>query len=173
MFQGLEVGNSRRIKALLQVLSKMVPYEVDISKLSRTIGIQRPTTLKYLKNLEEAALIRRLFTKIDTITDLQKPDKILIDNSNILYTLSDSNPEIGTVRETFFCNQLCAAGHIVEYGGLKTGDFRIDKEIVIEVGGSDKGLKQIQNEEYGYVAADDIDNAIFRKIPLWAFGFLY
>lgn len=173
MFRGLEVGNSRRIKALLQVLSKMVPYEVDISKLSRTIGIQRPTTLKYLKNLEEAALIRRLFAKIDSITDLQKPDKILLDNSNILYTLSDSNPEIGTVRETFFCNQLCAAGHIVEYGGLKTGDFRIDKEIVIEVGGSDKGFKQIQNEEYGYVAADDIDNAIFRKIPLWAFGFLY
>ena len=173
MFRGLEVGNSRRIKALLQILSRIVPYEVDISKLSRIIGIQRPTTLKYLKNLEEAALIRRLFTKIDTITDLQKPDKILLDNSNILYALSDVKPEIGTVRETFFANQLHSAGHLIEYGGLKTGDFRIDKNIIIEVGGQDKGFKQIQNEEQAYVTADDIDTAFFRKIPLWAFGFLY
>ncbi|MBQ6045390.1 MAG: hypothetical protein IJL42_07710, partial [Bacteroidales bacterium] len=25
----------------------------------------------------------------------------------------------------------------------------------------------------GYIAADDIDSAVFKKIPLWAFGFLY
>ena len=172
-FRGLETGNSQRIKALLKVLSQMVPYEVDIAKLSKTIGIQRLTTLKYLKHLEEASLIRRLFTEIDTITDLQKPDKILIDNSNLLYTLSDNLPETGTVRETFFCNQLHSAGHCVEYGGLKSGDFRIDKNIVIEVGGHDKGTRQVRNETNAFIAADDIDSATSQKIPLWAFGFLY
>ena len=172
-FRGLEVGSSRNIKALLQVLSQIVPYEVDISKLSRTIGIQRPTTLKYLKHLEEAALIRRLFTHLDTIGDLQKPDKILLDNSNLLYTLSERQPEIGTVRETFFCNQLHSAGHRVEYGGIKTGDFRIDRDIVIEVGGPDKSFKQVKDETYAYLAIDDIDSATARRIPLWAFGFLY
>ena len=110
-FRGIEMGNCRKVKALLKVISQMVPYEVDISKLSKNIGIQRPTTLKYLKNLEEAALIQRLFTDVDSISDLQKPDKILLDNSNLLYTLADTAPEIGTVRETFFCNQLVAAGH--------------------------------------------------------------
>ena len=172
-FRGLEVGSSRNIKALLQVLSQIVPYEVDISKLSRTIGIQRPTTLKYLKHLEEAALIRRLFTHLDTIGDLQKPDKILLDNSNLLYTLSERQPEIGTVRETFFCNQLHSAGHRVEYGGIKTGDFRIDRDIVIEVGGPDKSFKQVKDETNAYLAIDDIDSATARRIPLWAFGFLY
>jgi len=172
-FRSLEVGNTRRIKALLKVLSQMVPYEVDISKLSTTIGIQRPTTLKYMKHLEEASLICRLFTELDKITDFQKPDKILLDNSNLLYVLSDKQPEIGTVRETFFCNQLRSAGHRVEYGGLKTGDFRIDKELVIEVGGPEKGFRQIQNEPQGFIAADGIDSAIPNKIPLWAFGFLY
>lgn len=151
---------------------------VDIAKLSKNIGIQRPTTLKYLRNLEEAALIRRLFTDIDSVSDLQKPDKILLDNSNLLYTISDRLPEVGTVRETFFCNQLASAGHRVEYGGLKSGDFRIDGEMVVEVGGRDKGFSQVKNETRAYVAADDIDSATSLsstsgKIPLWAFGFLY
>ena len=172
-FRGIEMGNCRKVKALLKVISQMVPYEVDISKLSKNIGIQRPTTLKYLKNLEEAALIQRLFTDVDSISDLQKPDKILLDNSNLLYTLADTAPEIGTVRETFFCNQLVAAGHKVEYGGLKSGDFRIDNNVIVEVGGKDKGFKQTADEENAYVAADDIDSATTHKIPLWAFGFLY
>lgn len=177
-FRSLEVGNTCKIKALLKVLSQMVPYEVDIAKLSKNIGIQRPTTLKYLRNLEEAALIRRLFTDIDSVSDLQKPDKILLDNSNLLYTISDRLPEVGTVRETFFCNQLTSAGHRVEYGGLKSGDFRIDDEVVVEVGGRDKGFSQVKNETRAYVAADDIDSATTLnptsgKIPLWTFGFLY
>ena len=172
-FRGLEVGNSRNIKALLQILAQIVPYEVDISKLSRTIGIQRPTTLKYLKHLEEAALIRRLFTQLDTIGDLQKPDKILLDNSNLLYTLSETQPEIGTVRETFFCNQLHSAEHRIEYGGIKTGDFRIDRNLIVEVGGPDKSYKQVQGETNAFLAVDGIDSATARRIPLWTFGFLY
>lgn len=172
-FRGLEVGSTRKMKALFKVLSQMVPYEVDISKLSKNIGIQRPTTLKYLRNLEEAALIQRLFTDIDSVGDLQKPDKILLDNSNLLYTISDSNPDIGTVRETFFCNQLRSASHRVEYGGLKSGDFRIDEDTIVEVGGRDKDFRQVKHENNAYVAADDIDSATLRKIPLWAFGFLY
>ncbi len=171
--RNLEVGNTRKVKALLQVLSQIVPYQVDISKISRNIGIQRPTTLKYMKNLEEAKLIRRLFTNLETTGDLQKPDKILLDNPNLIYTLSSEKPEIGTVRECFLCNQLAGAGHRVEYGGMKTGDFRIDGCRLIEVGGPDKGFSQVKGEKEGYVAADGIESAVFRKIPLWAFGFLY
>lgn len=171
--RGLEVGNTRKVKALLQVLSQIVPFQVDISKISRNIGIQRPTTLKYMKNLEEAKLIRRLFTDLESTGDLQKPDKILLDNPNLIYTLSSVVPEAGTVRESFFCNQLAGAGHRVEYGGIMTGDFWIDRDIVVEVGGREKGFSQVKDEKKGYVAADDIESAVFRKIPLWAFGFLY
>lgn len=171
--RGIEVGNTRKIKALLQVVSQMTPYEVDIAKLSRTTGIVRTTVLKYLTHLEEACLIRRLFTDLKRVTDLQKPDKMYLDNANLLYTLSPENPEIGTVRETFFANQLASAGHEVEYAGYKKGDFRIDGHIVIEVGGQDKGFDQVAGQENAFVAADDIESAYLRKIPLWAFGFLY
>ena len=153
-YRSLDVGYTRQVKALLHVISQMTPYEVDISKLSKASGISRQSTLKYLTNMEEANLIRRVFTNLMTVTDLQKP-------------------EIGTVRETFFANQLASAGHKVEYAGYKKGDFRIDGDIVIEVGGQDKGFSQVADQENAYVAADDIESAYMRKIPLWAFGFLY
>lgn len=171
--RGLEVGNTRKVKALMKIISQMVPFEVDTAKISKSIGIQRATLLKYMKDLEEAKLIVRLFQNLSTITDLQKPDKILLDNPNLINVLSDTIPQIGTLRESFFVNQLQSAGHKVEYGGLTTGDFKVDGDIIVEVGGSDKGFGQIKEGDRGYVAADDIDNATFRKIPLWAFGFLY
>lgn len=172
-FRGVEIGNTRKIKALMHVISEMTPYEVDISKLSKAIGIKRETILRYLIYLDEAKLTMRLFSNLDTVTELQKPDKLYLDNTNLLYTLSSERPLIGTVRETFFANQLQAVGHKIEYAGYKSGDFRIDSKCVIEVGGADKGFSQVKNAENGYVAADDIESAVFNKIPLWAFGFLY
>ena len=70
---------------------------------------------------------------------------------------------------------LAAAGHLVEYGGIKTGDFRIDKDQVIEVGGTGKDFSQISDEDIANaaLAVDNIDIASSKKIPLWAFGFLY
>lgn len=174
-FRKLKSENASKIKALLQLLSSMVPYQVDISKLSAAIGADRITTLKYLKILDEAKLIRRLFCELDKITDLQKPEKVLLDNTNLMYCLSDKGVETGTARECFFCNQLSSAGHKVEYGGMKSGDFRINGDIVIEVGGEGKGLSQFEksDKENGFRAVDNIDTAGYKKIPLWAFGCLY
>ena len=171
--RNIEVGNTRSLKALLQIITQMNPYEVDIAKLSKSIGISRPSTLKYLTHLEEAKLIRRLFSNLKSITDLQKPDKIYLDNSNLLYALCPDVPSIGTVRETFIANQLASSVHNVEYAGYRKGDFRIDEDIVIEVGGADKGFSQVAGQENSFVAADDIESATLKKIPLWAFGFLY
>lgn len=171
--RSIEIGNTRSLKALLQVISQMNPYEVDIAKLSKATGISRPTTLKYLSHLEEAKLIRRLFIDLKSITDLQKPDKMYLDNSNLLYALCPVKPGIGTVRETFVVNQLTSAAHSVEYAGYRKGDFRIDGDIVIEVGGADKGFSQLAGQQHSFVLADDIESASLRKIPLWTFGFLY
>lgn len=174
-YRGVSPENSRKIKALLQVIAGMLPYQVDLSKLSKSVSIDRVTLIRYLKYLDEAKLTRNLFSEMDKITDLQKPDKLLLDNTNLIYAYSIKAPEIGTVREAFFCNQLACAGHRVEYGGIKTGDFRIDKNVVIEVGGAGKGFSQISDEDIinAALAIDDIDVASRKKIPLWAFGFLY
>lgn len=171
--RALEIGNTQKVKALLQVISEMAPYEVDIAKLSKSTGISRPSTLKYLIYMEEAKLIRRLFTKRHNITDLQKPEKIYLDNTNLLYTLCTNTPETGTIRETFFANQVAAANHIIEYAGFKKGDFRIDDNLVFEIGGADKGFSQLAGQSNSFVAADGIESSTPGKIPLWTFGFLY
>ena len=174
-FRGVSTGNTRKILALIQVISSIVPYLVDIAKLSRSTAIDRVTLLKYLNFLNEAKIIRNIYTKLDTISDLQKPDKILIDNTNILFTYAGNEPESGTVRETYFCNQLAASGHKVEYGGIKTGDFRIDNNLIIEVGGASKDFSQISDDDIANaaLAVADLEVAIGKKIPLWCFGFLY
>lgn len=174
-FRNVNPANTRKVLALLQIVSSMVPYLVDISKLSRSTSIDRVTLMKYLKYLDEAKIIRNLYTELDTISDLQKPDKILLDNPNILYTYAGDFPEPGTVRETFFCNQIASAGHKVEYGGIKTGDFRVDNNLVIEVGGAGKNFSQISDEDIhnAALAVADLEIAVGKKIPLWCFGFLY
>ena len=174
-YRNVSIENTGKIKAFLQVVSGMLPYQVDIAKLSKSVGIDRVTLLRYMKHLAEAKLTRNIYAKQDTITDLQKPDKLMLDNTNQIFSLCNKVPEIGTIRECFFCNQLASAGHKVEYGGIKTGDFRIDNDIVIEVGGASKGMAQISDEDKGKaaLAVDDIDMAAGNKIPIWAFGFLY
>ena len=101
---------------------------------------------------------------------MQKPDKIYLENCNLLHALSLTNVEVGTERETFFVNQLSYA-HSVEYA--KQGDFVIDRKYTIEVGGASKDGKQIANADNAFIAADDIEYALGNKIPLWLFGFLY
>nr|WP_303921986.1 hypothetical protein [Bacteroides intestinalis] len=64
------------MKALLGVLAASVPFEVDISKLSTTIGIHRNTVIGYLNSLERAKLLRLLYADLLSIKKMQKPDEI-------------------------------------------------------------------------------------------------
>ena len=158
-YRNVSIENTGKIKAFLQVVSGLLPYQVDIAKLSKSVCIDRVTLLRYMKHLAEAKLTRNIYAKQDTITDLQKPDKLMLDNTNQIFSLCSKEPEIGTLRECFFCNQLASAGHKVEYGGIKTGDFRIDNDIVIEVGGASKGMAQISDEDKGADARKACKNA--------------
>ncbi len=167
----LDTGNIRKIKALLGILASNVPYTVDTVKLSTMAGLSRTTLLQYLQNLGEAHLIQLLYSDIQSVKRLQKPDKIYPDNPNMMYALSDTNINEGTLRESFFVSQL-AVGHEVEYS-KSSADFTIDHKYTIEVGGRSKDGKQIANIANGFIASDDEEYVIGNKIPLWLFGFLY
>ena len=101
---------------------------------------------------------------------MQKPDKILMDNCNLLEVLALKEPNIGTLRETFFCNQL-GYQHQVEYS--KQGDFLIDHQITVEIGGQAKEGQQVAAVENAYIVADDIEYSYGNKLPIWLFGLLY
>ncbi len=168
---GIDVGNVRKLKALLSVLATSVPFEVDISKLATTIGIHRNTVIEYLGSLERAKLIRLLYSDLVSVKRMQKPDKIFLDNPNFLYALALQPVKIGTAREVFAVNQL-AYKHKVEYGKA-TGDFKVDGRYVFEVGGAEKDFHQIADVPSSYILADDIEIPYGNKLPLWTVGFLY
>lgn len=168
---GVDMAMVRKIKALMSIVSSSIPYEVDATKLSGVIGVHRTTVVNYLYMLDKAKLINMLFAEAKTIKKLQKPDKIYIENPNMLYALAESNVEIGTARETFCINQL-RVHHNVEYS-KKQGDFRVDGKYTFEIGGQSKGFGQVAGVSDSYVLADDIETPFGRKLPLWIIGFLY
>ena len=165
---GVEVSNLRKIKALITILASAVPLQVDITKISAAIGVARTTLLSYFQVLNRSRLLNLLYSGDDTIK--QKPDKIYLENPNIIDVLSLTGGNIGTIRETFMVNQLSYM-HNIEYA--KSGDLVVDKHYTIEIGGKSKDGKQIANIDNSFIAADDTEYAYGNKIPLWAFGFLY
>jgi predicted AAA+ superfamily ATPase len=168
---GVDVGNVRKLKMLLAILSTMVPYEVDISRLATLMQASRNTVLAYLDYLSRAKLINLVYADLDSLKKLQKPDKILLENTNLLYALSISDVQIGTVRETFVVNQLMY-NHRVEYG-KKYGDFKVDGKWIFEVGGANKTFEQIANIPNSYILADDMEYSVRNKLPIWIVGLLY
>ena len=168
---GVDMAMVRKIKALMSIVSSSIPYEVDATKLSGVIGVHRTTVVNYLYMLDKAKLINMLFAEAKTIKKLQKPDKIYIENPNMLYALAEGNVETGTASQTFCINQL-RVHHNVEYS-KKQGDFRVDGKYTFEIGGQSKGFGQVAGVPDSYVLADGIETPFGRKLPLWAMGFLY
>lgn len=169
--RGISTSKIRQVKALLNVLAQQVPFEVDLSKLARAVGLQRNTVLEYLNHLADAKLLTLLYSDATSIKKMQKPDKIYLDNPNLLYSLATTPVKIGTARECFAINQL-SYNHKVEYGKTQ-GDFRIDGKWTFEVGGEDKTYDQIADLPNSYIFADNIEMPYGHKLPLWLLGFLY
>ncbi len=167
----VDSANCRKIKALMSVLSTSEPYELDISKMSIQSGLTRNTLVDYLNRMDQAGLLKLLYSDLMNVKRMQKPDKIFIENPNMLYALASNSIKIGTARETFAVNQL-SYQHQVEFG-KKQGDLHVDGIYTFEIGGENKDFSQVANIPNSYILADDIDSAIGHKIPLWAFGFLY
>ncbi len=159
-----------KIKQLLYIIAVSAPFTPNISKLSERIGINRETLLSYLWYLNQAQLIANIYRDSKGITRLQKPDKLFLENTNLMFALSPDAINTGNMRETFFVNQL-KYQHRVEIA--EQADFFIDNQYIIEIGGMTKGRRQIKNLENAFIAADNLEFGFENKIPLWLFGFLY
>ncbi|MDD4141219.1 MAG: AAA family ATPase [Bacteroidales bacterium] len=166
--ENIEFESRYKLKKLLTILSTLVPYTPNILKLSETIDTSRKNTLKYLSLLANAKLLNLVSYKNKTIGDLTKPDKILLNNTNLSYLFSE-NVNIGSVRETFFVNQLNVVTDVVL---APQGDF-VAKQYTFEVGGKNKTFDQIKVVPNSFIVADDIEIGHKNKIPLWIFGMLY
>lgn len=164
-------ANTRKIYQLLYILATNVPFKPNVTKLSDKIGLHRNTLVQYLHYLEKARLINSLVAAGKSISTLQKPDKIYLENTNLQYALAPQTVDRGTLRESFMMNQLVNAKYRVALP--PAGDFHVDEQYTFEVGGKDKSAAQLKDIKNSFVVADDLETGIYNKIPLWLFGFLY
>ncbi|QKF62153.1 ATP-binding protein [Campylobacter curvus] len=168
IYPNLNGNTARKLKILTHAISTNVPYQPNYSSLKSLVDIRDDRTLKeYLAMLDSAGLIRLLMKNELAIKNMDKTDKIYLENTNLMYI---NSPDIGNVRETFFANQL---GNITEIYSGKNGDFMVGNNFTFEIGGAKKSFEQIKDMPNSFIAADDIEVGVRNKIPLWLFGFLY
>ncbi len=170
LLRGIETGYIYKLKELLAVIAASVPFTPNISKLGEKLGINRITILTYLHYFQEVRLTNNLFKEANGISRLQKPQKIYLENTNLMQIVSPNNVNVGNIRETFFANQI-GFKHQLQYAD--SGDFLVDQKYTFEIGGKGKSKHQIEGMDNAFIAADDIEIGFKEKIPLWLFGFLY
>ncbi len=164
--------NAAKILHLIGIIAQQVPFKPNLSDLAVKTTIHRNTLHSYLSYLEQAKIVQLLYPSGISTAMLKKPEKIFLNNSSILKALGGQNVNKGTIRETFVLSQL-SVEHQVHYP--KTGDFLVDQQYLLEVGGKTKGFNQLTDKDkyQSYVVADDLEYIVGKKIPIWLFGFLY
>jgi len=159
----------QKTRKLLMILAERCPQTPKMNELYSALETTRDQGLKMLYSLERAALIGILTTQSKNVKTLVKPDKIMMNNPNLMYALT-SHADIGSIRESFFHNQLSA---VTELHYPEKGDFLVERKYLFEVGGRKKSFEQIKDEPNSYLAVDNTDVGVFNRIPLWMFGLLY
>jgi predicted AAA+ superfamily ATPase len=163
------------LQRLLNLLTTSEPYQPNVESLARSLGIAKETTYNYLDYLEQSGLIAYLPKSRSGVTAVRKPEKIYLANPNVYAALGQVKGlkvQEGTLRESFFISQLGVGHRLTAHS---TADFTVDgvEPRVFEVGGKGKSNKQLADVEGGYLALDDIEVGVGRRVPLWLFGFLY
>ncbi len=168
--EDLQYDTLVKLKKLLISVASSAPFTPNITKLSEKVGVSRNMLVQSIKILERAGLVNELYKDSLGIGVLTKPEKLYLNNTNLMYALAKENTNIGNVRETFFLNQFKG---LHEINRSETADFVIDKTYTFEIGGKNKTKKQIAGLENAYVAKDDIEIGFGNIIPVWLFGFMY
>ena len=159
-----------KLKKLLIAIASSAPFTPNVTKLSEKIGVSRNTLIQAIKILNRAGLVIELYKDTSGIGVLTKPEKLFLNNTNLMHVLAKDTINIGNVRETFFLNQF---KDLFEINLAEKADFIIDKKYTFEIGGKGKTKKQIANLENAFVAKDNIEIGFGNAIPVWLFGFMY
>lgn len=168
-FCGMNASTARKLKRMLGIVSKSVPYKPNMTNLAVEVGVSKNDIPDYLVYLEMSGLLGQLRDETGGFRGLGKVEKVYLDNPNLIYALASEAANIGNVRETFFYNQLRERNDIVS---SKITDFKIGNYI-FEVGGEKKGNRQLAGDPNGIVVRDDIEQGYGQFVPLWQFGLNY
>jgi predicted AAA+ superfamily ATPase len=169
-FAKIQTGNVVYLKKLLAIISNSVPFKPNMNSLSERTGISLNTMKGYLKLLHDAELLQLLYVTGKGINSLNKPEKIYLGNTNLIYNQAGANPNMGNIRETFFYSQVKVKNKVE---ATVAADFLVNESYTFEIGGKNKTKKQIKGLADAFVVKEDIEIGSGNTIPLWLFGLMY
>jgi predicted AAA+ superfamily ATPase len=169
IFARMNMSTAVKLKKLLYVVSRSVPFKPNLTEIGRAIETDRGTVADYLLYMEKAGLIRQLRICDEGMKLLEKTDKIYLANTNLVFSQADDKPEVGNLRETVFFSSLAVNNTVAS---APSGDFSVG-DYTFEVGGRNKTGRQIKEVPNSYIVKDDIERKGWRELPLWSFGFNY
>jgi len=170
MLLNVDIQYVGKLKKFLNLLSSTIPFKPNVSNLAAGIGVSWQSVINYLHYLDEAEIIKTIYFEGKDIKSLSKPEMIYLHHPNHFYVFNDEVVNKGSLRESFFVNQLSNKYKVEK---AKRGDFVVNEKFYFEIGGKNKTYHQIAGIQNSYIAADDIEYGFNNKIPLWLFGFLY
>ncbi|MGV8962198.1 MAG: AAA family ATPase [Candidatus Saccharimonadaceae bacterium] len=164
--QEIEQSYLTKIRKLFYLLAIQSPASPNVSQLSLDCGVSRATVMNYLKYLQDARLINMLYKKGCDFP--KKPDKVYLNNTNIMFPTRRGNVDNQSLNETFFYNQVNVTGSVKK--GERKNQFFVNDKYYFRI--------ELQNRKYTkshsqFVVVDSIQTEENNVIPLWLFGFLY
>ncbi|MBR6140060.1 MAG: ATP-binding protein [Prevotella sp.] len=168
LIKQIELKYLTKIKKLFYQLAVEGPKAPNISMLAHDIETSRATVMNYIKYLTDARLLNMIYPVGQDFP--KKPSKVMVHNSNLMYTIYPIQVEKQDVMETFFVNSLWK-DHQVNDGG-KHNYYVVDGTKRFRICDATKSGKMRINPEVIY-ARYNTEVGFDNQIPLWLFGFLY
>ena len=166
LIKQIELKYLSKIKKLLYLLAVDGPVAPNVSQLATEIQTSRATVMNYIKYLADARLINMVYPKGESFP--KKPAKIMMHNTNLMYSIYPVKVEEQDVLETFFVNTLWK-DHKINKGDKGTS-FLVDNTLHFRI--CAEGSKYKSNPNI-YYAMHKMEIGHGDQIPLWLFGFLY
>ena len=166
LIKQIELKYLSKIKKLLYLLAVDGPVAPNVSQLATEIQTSRATVMNYIKYLADARLINMVYPKGEEFP--KKPSKLMMHNTNLMYSIYPVKVEEQDVLDTFFMNTMYKDHKL--YKGDKGTTFMVDNGLHFRI--CAEGCKY-KNNPGVYYAPHKLELGHDNQIPLWLFGFLY
>ena len=166
LIKQIELKYLTKIKQLFYLLTMSGSTVPNVSQLAQELGMSRATVMHYIKYLEEARLVNMIYARGEEFP--KKPARVLLHNSNLMYSFYPKRFDEHDVQETFFCNTLWKDHKVNKVGNI--GSFLIDQQHEFRI---IEHATKLKSKSKTLFAVNQCDVGEGNQIPLWLFGFLY
>ena len=166
LIKQIELKYLSKIKKLLYLLAVDGPVAPNVSQLATEIQTSRATVMNYIKYLADARLINMVYPKGEEFP--KKPSKLMMHNTNLMYSIYPVKVEEQDVLDTFFMNTLYKDHKL--YKGDKGTSFMVDNGLHFRI--CAEGCK-FKNNPNVYYALHKLELGHGNMIPLWPVSYTH